>query len=120
MNRLALRRIMAGSSPSEDLDAMRHESKSPGDRTVIREIRESGSKTARERILSLLDDGSFVEIDAFVRHRSGDHGMHLHNPLGDGVVAGHGMLDGRRVACFSQDFAVFSGTMGGDACKEDL
>ena len=38
--------------------------------------------------------------------------MHLHNPLGDGVVAGHGMLDGRRVVCFSQDFAVFSGTMG--------
>ena len=79
---------------------------------VIREIRKSGSRTARERILDLLDDGSFVEVDAFVKHRSGDHGMHLHEPLGDGVVAGHGMLDGRRVVCFSQDFAVFSGTMG--------
>ena len=66
----------------------------------------------RERILDLLDEGSFVEVDAFVRHRSGDHSMHLHTPLGDGVVAGHGMIDGRRVACFSQDFSVFSGTMG--------
>ena len=103
---------MAGSSPSEDLDAIRRDSESPGDRAVIREIREAGSRTARERILDLLDDGSFVEVDAFVKHRSGDHGMHLHEPMGDGVVAGHGMLDGRRVACFSQDFAVFSGTMG--------
>ena len=75
-------------------------------------MRESGSQTARERILDLLDEGSFVEVDAFVRHRSGDHSMHLHTPLGDGVVAGHGMIDGRRVACFSQDFSVFSGTMG--------
>ena len=103
---------MAGSRPSEDLDAIRHDAKSPGDRAVIREIREAGSRTARERILDLLDDGSFVEVDAFVKHRSGDHGMHLHEPLGDGVVAGHGMLDGRRVVCFSQDFAVFSGPMG--------
>ena len=103
---------MAGSRPSEDLDAIRREAKSPGDRAVIREIREAGSRTARERISDLLDDGSFVEVDAFVKHRSGDHGMHLHEPLGDGVVAGHGMLDGRRVVCFSQDFAVFSGTMG--------
>ena len=103
---------MAGSRPSEDLDAIRRDAQSPGDRAVIREIREAGSRTARERILGLLDDGSFVEVDAFVKHRSGDHGMHLHEPLGDGVVAGHGMLDGRRVVCFSQDFAVFSGTMG--------
>ncbi len=103
---------MTASSPSDDLDAIRQDSMSPGDRSVIKEMRESGSQTARERILDLLDDDSFVEVDAFVRHRSGDHGMHLHTPLGDGVVAGHGKLDGRRVACFSQDFSVFSGTMG--------
>ena len=112
MNRLALGRSVAGLSPSDDLDAFRQESMSPGDRNVIKEMRESGSQTARERVLALLDDASFVEVDAFVRHRSGDHGMHMHTPLGDGVVAGHGMLDGRRVACFSQDFSVFSGTMG--------
>ena len=112
MNRLALGWNVAGLSPSDDLDAFRRDSRSPGDRSVIKEMRESGSQTARERVLDLLDDGSFVEVDAFVRHRSGDHGMYMHTPLGDGVVAGHGMLDGRRVACFSQDFSVFSGTMG--------
>ena len=103
---------MTGSRPRDELDSMRREASSPGDRRVVNELRESGSQTARERVLGLLDDGSFVEIDAFVKHRSGDHGMHMHAPLGDGVVAGHGMIDGRRVACFSQDYSVFSGTMG--------
>ena len=112
MNRLALGWNVAGLSPTDDLDAFRRDARSPGDRSVIKEMRESGSQTARERVLDLLDDGSFVEVDAFVRHRSGDHDMYMHTPLGDGVVAGHGMLDGRRVACFSQDFSVFSGTMG--------
>ena len=63
-------------------------------------------------MIGLLDEGSLVEIDAFVKHRSGDHGMHVHTPLGDGVVAGHGKIDGRRVVSFSQDFSVFAGTMG--------
>ena len=112
MNRLALGRFVTGSTPSEDLDAIRHEAQSPGDRSVIKELRESGARTARERITGMLDYGTFVEVDAFVRHRSGDHGMHMHKPLGDGVVAGHGMIDGRRVVCFSQDYSVFSGTMG--------
>ncbi len=103
---------MAGSTPGDDLDAMRHEAASPGDRSVVKDLRDSGAQTARERISGLLDEGSFVEVDAFVRHRSGDHGMHVHTPLGDGVVAGHGKIDGRRVACFSQDYSVFSGTMG--------
>jgi len=111
-NRLALGPLMASSTPSDELDAMRHRARSPGDREVSKELRESGAKTARERIEGLLDEGSFVELDAFVKHRSGDHGLHLHAPLGDGVVAGHGMIDGRRVACFSQDYSVFSGTMG--------
>ena len=84
MNRLALGRNVAGLSPSDDLDAFRQDSRSPGDRSVIKEMRESGSQTARERVLDLLDDGSFVEVAAFVRPRSGAHGMHLHPPLGDG------------------------------------
>lgn len=103
---------MTGISPKENLDAIRLESKTSGDRRVIKKMRESGSQTARERLSDLLDDGSFVEVDAFVKHRSGEHGMHLHALLGDGVVTGHGMLDGRRVACFAQDFSVLSGTMG--------
>ncbi|MCH1511716.1 MAG: acyl-CoA carboxylase subunit beta [Candidatus Thalassarchaeaceae archaeon] len=60
----------------------------------------------------LLDADSFVEVGSFVQHRSGDFNMHLHRPLGDGVVAGHGKIDGRRVVCFAQDYAVFDGSMG--------
>jgi len=78
----------------------------------MEELRKSGRQTARERITMLLDADSFVEVDSFVQHRSGDFNMHLHRPLGDGVVAGHGKIDGRRVVCFAQDYAVFDGTMG--------
>lgn len=111
MNRLALGRAMPDSR-SDELDAMRQIANSPGDRTSLKELRESGRQSARERINSLLDPDSFVEVDAFVQHRAGEHNMHLHRPLGDGVVAGHGMLDGRRVVCFAQDYSVFGGTMG--------
>ena len=103
---------MAGASHSEDLDAMRLEAVNAGDRVSMEELRKAGKQTARERISMLLDADSFVEVDTFVQHRSGDFNMHLHRPYGDGVVAGHGMIDGRRVVCFAQDFAVFSGTMG--------
>ena len=111
MNRLALGPSMAG-SPSDELDAMRDASHSPGDRASLRDMRQEGRRSARERIDDLLDADSFVEVDAFVQHRATEHNMHLHRPLGDGVVAGHGMLDGRRVVCFAQDYSVFSGTIG--------
>ena len=75
-------------------------------------IRNSGRGTARDRIALLLDEDSFVELDTFVTHRSTDHGMFLHETLGDGVVTGHGSIDGRRVYCFAQDFSVHGGSMG--------
>ncbi|MBT3356807.1 MAG: acyl-CoA carboxylase subunit beta [Euryarchaeota archaeon] len=103
---------MTGASPSDRLDSMRQSSLNPGDLISIKELRESGRRTARERITALLDPNSFVEVDAFVQHRSGDHNMHLFKPLGDGVVAGHGMMDGRRIVCFAQDYSIFGGTMG--------
>jgi len=103
---------MAGASHSDDLDAMRREALNSADRISMEELRKSGRQTARERITMLLDADSFVEVDSFVQHRSGDFNMHLHRPLGDGVVAGHGKIDGRRVVCFAQDYAVFDGTMG--------
>jgi len=112
MNRLALGRAMPDSTRSDELDAMRQATLSPGDQASLRELRASGRQTARERIDALLDPDSFVEVDAFVQHRAREHNMHLHRPLGDGVVAGHGMLDGRRVGCFAQDYSVFAGTMG--------
>ncbi len=71
-----------------------------------------GKLTARERIAVLLDEGSFAEIDRFVVHRTEDFGMGDKKFLGDGVVTGSGLIDGRPVFVFSQDFTVFGGSLG--------
>lgn len=71
-----------------------------------------GKKTARERIEALFDEGSFVELDAFARHRSTAFGMDKNRPYGDGVITGYGTVDGRQVCVFSQDFGVFGGSLG--------
>src|SRR3954466_15322675 len=71
-----------------------------------------GKMTARERILALLDEGSFVETDALARHRAHDFGVDRNRPYGDGVVTGYGTVDGRPVCVFSQDVAVFGGSLG--------
>ncbi|MCR6689246.1 acyl-CoA carboxylase subunit beta [Cellulomonas sp.] len=71
-----------------------------------------GKKTARERIDQLLDPGSFTEIDALVRHRSTNFGLDRRRIPGDGVVVGHGTVDGRPVAVYAQDFTVFGGSLG--------
>lgn len=71
-----------------------------------------GKKTARERIDQLLDPGSFTEIDALVRHRSTNFGLDRKRIPGDGVVVGHGTVDGRPVAVYAQDFTVFGGSLG--------
>ena len=70
-----------------------------------------GKLTARERVDLLLDPGSFEEIGAFVQHRSRDFGLEKQKFLGDGVVTGHGRIDGRAVMVFSQDFTVFGGSL---------
>ena len=71
-----------------------------------------GKKTARERIEMLLDEGSFVELDEFARHRSTNFGMEGTRPYGDGVVTGYGTVDGRPICVFAQDFTVFGGSLG--------
>ncbi|HXI88846.1 MAG TPA: acyl-CoA carboxylase subunit beta [Blastocatellia bacterium] len=71
----------------------------------------SGKMTARERVEFLLDDGTFEEFDRFKKHRSLDFGMENQHYPGDGVVAGHGLIDGRRVFVFAQDFTVFGGSL---------
>ena len=71
----------------------------------------AGKWTARERIEALLDPGSFRELDAFVRHQSHDFGLADKRFLGDGVVTGHGQIDGRLVYVFAQDFTVFGGSL---------
>ena len=70
-----------------------------------------GKLTARERLELLLDEGSFVELDRFVVHRSGDFGLDEQKVLGDGVITGYGNIDGRWVYVFSQDFTVFGGSL---------
>src|SRR5712675_1109178 len=70
-----------------------------------------GKLTARERIEALLDPGSFEEYDMFVEHRSIDFGMETQKIPGDGVVTGHGTINGRLVYVFSQDFTVFGGSL---------
>jgi propionyl-CoA carboxylase beta chain len=71
-----------------------------------------GKKTARERIAALLDEGSFIELDEFARHRSQNFGLQNNRPFGDGVVTGYGTVDGRPVCVFSQDVTVYGGALG--------
>jgi propionyl-CoA carboxylase beta chain len=71
-----------------------------------------GKMTARERIAALLDPGSFVETDAFARHRAVDFGLDRNRPAGDGCVTGYGTVDGRPVCVFSHDVTVFGGSLG--------
>src|SRR5881227_2199899 len=72
---------------------------------------EKGKLSARERLDLLLDEGSFVELDRFVVHRSEDFGLGDQKIYGDGVITGYGRIDGRLVYVFSQDFTVFGGSL---------
>src|SRR3954465_2340270 len=72
---------------------------------------EKGKLSARERLDLLLDEGSFVELDRFVVHRSHDFGLEDQQYYGDGVVTGYGRIEGRLVYVFSQDFTVFGGSL---------
>jgi len=93
------------------LQGMRAESLLGGGEERIEQQHSRGKLTARERLDLLLDPDSFVELDAFVTHRSSDFGLDTQIVLGDGVVTGHGTIDGRLVFVFSQDFTVFGGSL---------
>lgn len=95
-----------------DLRQRRYEAVHAGSESAIEKQHAKGRLTARERVDALLDPGSFVEFDALARHRSTNFGQDAHRPYGDGVVTGHGTVDGRPVAVFSQDFTVFGGSLG--------
>ncbi|MEO7448684.1 MAG: carboxyl transferase domain-containing protein, partial [Humibacillus sp.] len=83
-----------------------------GSQRAVEKQHQRGKGTARERIAMLLDEGSFVELDEFARHRSTQFGQDADRPYGDGVVTGYGTVDGRQVAVFAQDFTVFGGSLG--------
>ncbi|MCT4604604.1 MAG: methylmalonyl-CoA carboxyltransferase [Marinisporobacter sp.] len=72
----------------------------------------NGKLTARERMNLLFDEGTFVELDAFVKHRCTNFGMEKQEAPGEGVVTGYGMVDGRLVYAFAQDFTVIGGSLG--------
>ena len=95
-----------------DFKARYHEAVVSGGQAAIEKQHQKGKKTARERIELLLDTGSFVELDEFVKHRTTAFGMDAKRPYGDSVVTGLGTIHGRQVAVFSQDFTVFGGSLG--------
>ena len=95
----------------EQLDAKRRAARLGGGAKRIEAQHAKGKLTARERIELLLDEGSFEEWDMFVELRCADFGMADNKIPGDGVVTGYGMINGRLVFVFSQDFTVFGGAL---------
>src|SRR6202049_787508 len=95
----------------ELLQRKRAESEQGGGPERIQAQHDRHKMTARERLDALVDPGSFVELDRFVTHRSTDFGLAEEKYLGDGVVTGHGRIDGRPVFVFAQDFTVFGGSL---------
>jgi propionyl-CoA carboxylase beta chain len=106
---------MAGVTDSRGarLDELNREALAGGGAARIEKQHQAGKLTARERIEALLDPGTFIELDRFVTHRAIDFGMAEQKVLGDGVVTGHGNIDGRLVYVFAQDFTVFGGSLSG-------
>jgi propionyl-CoA carboxylase beta chain len=93
------------------LEALRDEALHAGSDAAVRKHRDAGKLLARERAVRLLDQGSFVELDRYVRHRESNFGMLERRPYGDAVVTGYGTIFGRKVFVFSQDFTVFGGSL---------
>ncbi|WP_276923098.1 acyl-CoA carboxylase subunit beta [Corynebacterium pyruviciproducens] len=88
------------------------EARFPMGEARVEKVHAKGKKTARERVEYLLDEGSFVEIDALARHRSTNFGLDAKRPVTDGVITGYGTIDGRKVCVFSQDATIFGGALG--------
>jgi propionyl-CoA carboxylase beta chain len=94
-----------------ELERLRDEARHAGSEPAVARQREQGKLLARERAEKLLDAGSFVELDRYVRHREPNFGMLERRPYGDAVVTGYGTIFGRKVFVFSQDFTVFGGSL---------
>ena len=103
------RRTTAGKAA--DLEARRAEALGRRTKAVDKQ-HAKGKQTAMERIVELLDEDSFQQLDGLARHRSYAFGLEANRPYGDGVVTGYGTIDGRPVCVFAQDFTVFGGSLG--------
>ena len=95
----------------EWLRELREEALHAGTDKAVQKRRDEGRLLARERAVQLCDEGSFVELDRYVRHRESNFGMMDRRPYGDAVVTGYGTVFGRKVFVFSQDFTVFGGSL---------
>jgi propionyl-CoA carboxylase beta chain len=95
----------------ERLQKLRDEALHAGSEKAVERQHTQGKLLARERLERLLDRGSFVELDRYVRHRESNFGMLERRPYGDAVVTGYGTVFGRKVFVFSQDFTVFGGSL---------
>jgi acetyl-CoA carboxylase carboxyltransferase component len=95
-----------------ELEAKRARALAPAGEAANDRQRARGKRTARERIETLVDEGSFVELDMFAIHRTTAFGLGDKEFLGDGVVTGRATIDGRQVFLFSQDFTVLGGSLG--------
>jgi len=95
-----------------DFKRLFHEAVVESEATSQSKQHSKGKLSARERVELLVDKGSFMELDEFVRHRSQSFGMEKNRPYGDSVVTGLGTVGGRQVAIFSQDFTIFGGSLG--------
>lgn len=102
---------MSNQDKVKHLIELRNQARLGGGEKRIEAQHAKGKFTARERIEMLLDDGSFEEFDMFVTHRCTNFGMEKKKIMGDGVVTGHGTIDGRVVYVFAQDFTVFGGSL---------
>ncbi len=98
-------------NPRETLDDLERRASLGGGADRLERQHAAGKLTARERIDLLFDPGTFEEVDKLVTHRCHDFGMAEQITPGDGVVAGHGLVDGRQVFAFAQDFTVFGGSL---------
>ena len=96
---------------AKELKRRRRSAEAGGGRARVDAQHAKGKLTARERLEVLLDAGSFEEYDAFVEHRCNEFGMDSNRIPGDGVVTGHGTINGRPLFVFSQDFTVFGGSL---------
>ena len=96
----------------EELLKKHEEAQGGGGAKAIAKQKEKGKGTARERIEKLLDPGSFVEVDEFVRHRCTNFGLEKTKYYTDGVITGWGLVEGRKVYVYSQDFTVLGGSLG--------
>jgi propionyl-CoA carboxylase beta chain len=95
----------------DELERKNAESLLGGGEKRIGQQHAKGKLTARERVMLLLDEGSFEEMGKFVMHRGKDFGLEKEYYLGDGVITGYGTVNGRLVYIFSQDFTVFGGSL---------